>query len=302
MRQGLNMSLGLSCNSLYRPDCPRTHRSACLCLPSDGNKGVCHYVRLNSYIFNQWRVPLSCISFWSSTLSPFLTLSLHTVPTPTPAALLKTTASEATFALWASTRCSSGVPASAEPPTLLSPPRCGDFTVHQPHHSGPRTERLGTILHPTVSALVCGQRPEHRACALRLSPARERARTLQGSQTKGSRARKIFRVQLAGAGACYCRLDKALLWSHRLVAAQGWSLRGGRRGPGARPMGREGRVAAASPPCARAGPGGSRGVRPGRRVRFSRQTQRHAQPPCQGAAADYAPGPCRACVGPGRLL
>lgn len=217
MRQGLNMSLGLSCNSLYRPDCPRTHRSACLCLPRAGNKGVCHYVQLNSYIFNQWRVPLSCISFWPSTLSRFLTLSLHTVPTPTPAALLKTTAGEATFALWASTRCSSGVPASAEPPTLLSPPRCGDFTVHQPHHSGPRTERLGTILHPMVSALVCSQRPEHRACALRLSPARERARTLPGSQTKGSRARKIFRVQLAGAGACYCRLDKALLWSHRLA-------------------------------------------------------------------------------------
>lgn len=97
---------------------------------------------------------------------------------------------------------------------------------------------------------------------------------------EGAGERKSFRVRLAGAGAGDCLPDKALPGSYRLVAAQGWTLRGGRRGPGARPMGREGRAAAASPPCARAGRGGSRGVRPGRLVRLSGQTQRHARPFC----------------------
>lgn len=124
-----------------------------------------------------------------------------------------------------------------------------------------------------------------------------------GSQAaEGAGARKNFRVRLAGAGAGDCLPDQGLPGSYRLVAAQGWTLRGGRRGPGACPMEREGRAAAASPPCARAGRGGSRGVRPGPLVRLSGQTQRHARPSCQGAAADTAPGPCRASVGPGRLL
>jgi hypothetical protein len=36
----------LSWNSLCRPGWPRTQKSACLCLPSAGIKGVCHHAQL----------------------------------------------------------------------------------------------------------------------------------------------------------------------------------------------------------------------------------------------------------------
>ena len=41
--QGFSVQHWLSWNSVCRPDWPPTHKSACLCLPSAGIKGVCHY-------------------------------------------------------------------------------------------------------------------------------------------------------------------------------------------------------------------------------------------------------------------
>jgi hypothetical protein len=46
----------LSWNSLCRPGWPRTQKSACLCLPSAGIKGVCHHARL--FLVFQDRVSL----------------------------------------------------------------------------------------------------------------------------------------------------------------------------------------------------------------------------------------------------
>jgi hypothetical protein len=43
LRQGFSVKPKLSWNSLCRPGWPRTQKSACLCLPSAGIKGVCHY-------------------------------------------------------------------------------------------------------------------------------------------------------------------------------------------------------------------------------------------------------------------
>jgi hypothetical protein len=42
-RQGFSVWPWLSWNSLCRPDWPRTQKSACLCLPSAGTKGVRHH-------------------------------------------------------------------------------------------------------------------------------------------------------------------------------------------------------------------------------------------------------------------
>ena len=41
----------LSWNSLCRPGCPGTQKSACLCLPSAGIKGVRHHARLSFSFF-----------------------------------------------------------------------------------------------------------------------------------------------------------------------------------------------------------------------------------------------------------
>ena len=42
----LCIALGMSWNSLCRPGWPQTHKSACLCLPIAGIKGVCHHAQL----------------------------------------------------------------------------------------------------------------------------------------------------------------------------------------------------------------------------------------------------------------
>jgi hypothetical protein len=43
LRQGFSVYPWLSWNSLCRPGWPQTQKSACLCLPSAGIKGVCHH-------------------------------------------------------------------------------------------------------------------------------------------------------------------------------------------------------------------------------------------------------------------
>jgi hypothetical protein len=47
-RQGFSVWPWLSWNSLCRPGWPRTQKSACLCLPSVGIKGVRHHARLDT--------------------------------------------------------------------------------------------------------------------------------------------------------------------------------------------------------------------------------------------------------------
>jgi hypothetical protein len=47
-RQGFSVYPWLSWNSLCRPGWPQTQKSACLCLPSTGIKGMCHHARLHS--------------------------------------------------------------------------------------------------------------------------------------------------------------------------------------------------------------------------------------------------------------
>jgi hypothetical protein len=42
-RQGFSVYPWLLWNSLYRPGWPWTQKSACLCLPSAGIKGICHH-------------------------------------------------------------------------------------------------------------------------------------------------------------------------------------------------------------------------------------------------------------------
>jgi hypothetical protein len=46
LRQGFSVYPWLSWNSLCRPGWPRTQKSACLCLPSAGIKGVCYHAWL----------------------------------------------------------------------------------------------------------------------------------------------------------------------------------------------------------------------------------------------------------------
>ena len=51
-RQGFFVYPWLSWNSLCRPGWPRTQKSACLCLPSAGIKGVHHHARLTCNILS----------------------------------------------------------------------------------------------------------------------------------------------------------------------------------------------------------------------------------------------------------
>jgi hypothetical protein len=48
LRQGFSVYPWLSWNSLCRPGWPRTQKSACLCLPSAGIKGMRHHARLQA--------------------------------------------------------------------------------------------------------------------------------------------------------------------------------------------------------------------------------------------------------------
>jgi hypothetical protein len=54
-RQGFSVLPWLSGNSLSRPGWPRTQKSACLCLPSAGIKGVHHHARPGKGIFKAQR-------------------------------------------------------------------------------------------------------------------------------------------------------------------------------------------------------------------------------------------------------
>jgi hypothetical protein len=59
-RQGFSVQPWLSRNSLCRPGWPRTQKSACLCLPRAGIKGVCHPCQALSWpLCMQWSVSLS---------------------------------------------------------------------------------------------------------------------------------------------------------------------------------------------------------------------------------------------------
>jgi hypothetical protein len=49
-RQGFSVQPWLSWNSICRPGWPPTQKSACLCLPSAGNKGVCHNAQLHPFV------------------------------------------------------------------------------------------------------------------------------------------------------------------------------------------------------------------------------------------------------------
>jgi hypothetical protein len=49
LRQGFSVKLWLSWNSLCRPGWPQTQKSACLCLPSAGIKGVCPHAWLRIF-------------------------------------------------------------------------------------------------------------------------------------------------------------------------------------------------------------------------------------------------------------
>jgi hypothetical protein len=49
-RQRFSVSPWLSWNSLCRPGWPRTQKSACLCLPSAGIKGMCHHAPLDKFL------------------------------------------------------------------------------------------------------------------------------------------------------------------------------------------------------------------------------------------------------------
>jgi hypothetical protein len=51
LRQGFSVYPWLSWNSLCRPGWPRTQKSACLCLPSAGIKGMRHHCPAIQYIF-----------------------------------------------------------------------------------------------------------------------------------------------------------------------------------------------------------------------------------------------------------
>jgi hypothetical protein len=52
-RQGISVQPRLSWNLLCRPGWPRTQKSACLCLPSGLNKGMCHHCLAQTTII-QW--------------------------------------------------------------------------------------------------------------------------------------------------------------------------------------------------------------------------------------------------------
>jgi hypothetical protein len=49
-KQGFSVQPWLSWDTLCRPGWPQTQKSACLCLPSAGIKGVCHHAQLN-YVY-----------------------------------------------------------------------------------------------------------------------------------------------------------------------------------------------------------------------------------------------------------
>jgi hypothetical protein len=51
LRQDFSAWPWLSWNSLGRPGWPRTQKSACLCLPSAGIKGVRHHTQLSTHNF-----------------------------------------------------------------------------------------------------------------------------------------------------------------------------------------------------------------------------------------------------------
>jgi hypothetical protein len=73
-RQGFSVQPWLSWNSLCRSGWPRTQKSACLCLPSAGIKGVCHHclarLLLRQGLLNYHRLALnsrsSCLSLQSA--------------------------------------------------------------------------------------------------------------------------------------------------------------------------------------------------------------------------------------------
>jgi hypothetical protein len=55
----------LSWNSLCRPGWPRTQKFTCLCLPSAGNKGVCHHIQHFSIILRQNLISCSSGCPWT---------------------------------------------------------------------------------------------------------------------------------------------------------------------------------------------------------------------------------------------
>ena len=74
--------------TLYRPDWPWTQRSTCLCLLSDGIKGMCHHTWSSQGFCFQLRPPGSCLEFlpWLSWLMNWMTPVSWNRPSPPQAA------------------------------------------------------------------------------------------------------------------------------------------------------------------------------------------------------------------------
>jgi hypothetical protein len=55
----LELTLDQAGLELRNPGWPQTQKSACLCLPSAGIKGVCHYARLKNNFYQRLKEELS---------------------------------------------------------------------------------------------------------------------------------------------------------------------------------------------------------------------------------------------------
>jgi hypothetical protein len=79
-RQGFSVEPWLSWNSLCRPGWPRTQKSACLCLPSAGIKGVCHHAWLTNsfpYLESKYLTTSPLLQQLAQLLILFLHVCVH---------------------------------------------------------------------------------------------------------------------------------------------------------------------------------------------------------------------------------
>jgi hypothetical protein len=74
LRQGFSVSPWLSWNSLCRPGWPRTQKSACLCIPSAGIKGVQYHCLAGWFCFETGSYYVALAGFELTKRSPNLCL------------------------------------------------------------------------------------------------------------------------------------------------------------------------------------------------------------------------------------